>query len=153
MSKALDLVIEWQDYLYTKGGCDEEFRKCDLLGYQALMAKTFGVIRECWNDNKVDREICLLFATFNRFSADGFDHDGNCLRGDLFDCAARFHDGFFDEILIATSENRDLNYDEEGKLVIPGYDLCGEEFEFHIDTESFELPLKEMGYEYDDDED
>lgn len=100
--------------------CDEK----DVQKYQALMVRTFKVLKEEWKYDTVNKDLALLMMEVARLTVFA-DDDGNVQGSEEYEQIADFNDRFINSLA------DDFKYDEDGKLLISDY---------VIDTETFEIP-------------
>ena len=126
MKKEIEkLKDEWSKFisdLADKGYyyCEEE----DVQEYQALMVRTFKILKEEWNHDTINKDLALLLMNMAHLTVFA-DDDGNVQGNEEYEQIADFNDHFMDAL------SEDFKYDEDGKLLF---------YDYAIDTETFELP-------------
>ena len=124
------LKEDWSKFnigLSDKGyyDCDEK----DVQKYQALMVRTFKILKDEWNHDTVNKDLAILMMEVARFT-EFDDYDGNVQGSEEYERIAGFNDIFVNSL------SKDFRYDEDGNLLFKNYELR----DFAINTETFELP-------------
>ena len=74
----------------------------DVNTYKSLMSESFRLLKAEWVEEKINKDIALLFATIGFFSAKTADDDGNVLGNEEYDRITTLNMFFVNELLCIT---------------------------------------------------
>ncbi len=127
-----ELIGKWDHFRDVRVASNSyELDENDVNTYKSLMSESFRLLKAEWAEEKINKDIALLFATIGFFSAKTTDDDGNVLGNDEYDRITTLNMFFVNELF----HNNNFRFDEEGQLLLQGF-----EDDIRIETTTFEIP-------------
>ena len=125
-----ELINKWDEFRDDRK--TSMFSEDDLAYYSKLLVESFPYLKE-WKNDKVDKDVALLYATIGYFSSNTMDSSGNIHGSEAFERAVVFNMLFTNELFY-----RDyFDTDEQGMLLFDrGYFGV-----LKIDPSKFEIPV------------
>ena len=141
-----ELNNSWDDFI-SKCDFNTNLTEEDLKAYSSLWVDTFKVLREEWDEEKVNKDLMLLFATIGSFVPKTIEA-GEVLGNEIYERVTKFNEIMIVNLFRLEDLQEGFSYDEQGKLILETYD----DAVFSVDPERFEIPSLKVLYEGGTDE-